>query len=168
RGRAPRSRSVPRTSTPSRSAVISTPASTGSYILAGSSRTRSASVPASCEVVAVRSMTATVRPTPDSLDAARSRPASRQRATPFIWWWCSSHASTHSFGCMSLNRRALLIAGGALAAGAVGTMLPGIAFADGTDGTEQTITVTGRFEPGAPDWYYLPVEVPRGVAELTV
>src|SRR5262249_30801779 len=50
----------------------------------------------------------------------------------------------------------------------VGTMLPGIAFADGTDGSEQTITVTGRFEPGAPDWYYLPVDVPHGVAELSV
>jgi hypothetical protein len=66
---------------------------------------------------------------------------------------------------MSINRRALLIAGGALAAG---QMLPGIAFADGTAGSAQTITVTGRFEPGAPDWYYLPVEVPREVAELTV
>ena len=64
---------------------------------------------------------------------------------------------------MSINRRALLIAGGALAAG---QMLPGIAFADGTDGTEQTITVTGRFEPGAPDWYYLPVQVPPGVNQI--
>ena len=69
---------------------------------------------------------------------------------------------------MGINRRALLKAGGVLAAGAVGTMLPGVAFADGTDGSQQTVTVTGRFEPGAPDWYYLPVEVPSGVARLDV
>jgi hypothetical protein len=28
--------------------------------------------------------------------------------------------------------------------------------------------ITGRFEPGAPDWAYLPVEVPDGVRELAV
>ncbi|HEV2824035.1 MAG TPA: phosphoesterase, partial [Actinomycetota bacterium] len=28
--------------------------------------------------------------------------------------------------------------------------------------------ITGRFEPGVPDWVYLPVEVPGGVRELAV
>ncbi|AHH93679.1 CehA/McbA family metallohydrolase [Kutzneria viridogrisea] len=67
-----------------------------------------------------------------------------------------------------VNRRALLRAGGVLAAGAAGAMLPAVAFATGSDGTELTRTVTGRFEPGAPDWYYLPVEVPSGVNEIGV
>lgn len=33
---------------------------------------------------------------------------------------------------------------------------------------EQTRTVSGRFEVGAPDWVYLPVEVPAGVREIAV
>jgi hypothetical protein len=33
---------------------------------------------------------------------------------------------------------------------------------------EETRVVTGRLEPGAPDWVYLPVDVPRGVRELSV
>lgn len=34
--------------------------------------------------------------------------------------------------------------------------------------SEQTQVITGRFEPGAPDWAYLPVEIPRGVREISV
>ncbi|KAA2262253.1 phosphoesterase [Solihabitans fulvus] len=69
-----------------------------------------------------------------------------------------------------LGRRALFLAGGAIAAvGAIEAFLPSVAFAESTDGTaDQTRTVTGRFEPGAPDWYYLPVEVPSGVREIEV
>jgi hypothetical protein len=33
---------------------------------------------------------------------------------------------------------------------------------------EETLVAHGRFQPGAPDWVYLPVELPEGVAELTV
>jgi hypothetical protein len=33
---------------------------------------------------------------------------------------------------------------------------------------EETRVVTGRLEVGAPDWVYLPVDVPRGVRELSV
>jgi len=33
---------------------------------------------------------------------------------------------------------------------------------------DETRTITGRFEPGAPDWVYLPVEVPPGVREIAV
>jgi predicted metal-dependent phosphoesterase TrpH len=33
---------------------------------------------------------------------------------------------------------------------------------------EETRVLTGRLEPGAPDWVYLPVEVPGGVRELAV
>jgi hypothetical protein len=68
-----------------------------------------------------------------------------------------------------LNRRSLLRAGGVLAAGAAATMLPGVAFAEPATGTgQQTRTVTGTFGPDIPDWYYLPVEVPRGVNRIDV
>src|SRR5262249_3414007 len=30
------------------------------------------------------------------------------------------------------------------------------------------VTLSGRFEPGAPDWAYVPVEVPEGVREISV
>jgi hypothetical protein len=66
-----------------------------------------------------------------------------------------------------LTRRTLLATSGALAAG---TMLPGIAFADpAPDATgEQTRTVTGTLPPDVDDWFYLPVDVPRGVREIEV
>ncbi len=40
-------------------------------------------------------------------------------------------------------------------------------FAHRQDG-EETLVAHGRFEPGAPDWVYLPVELPDGVVELAV
>jgi hypothetical protein len=69
-----------------------------------------------------------------------------------------------------LTRRGLLATGGALAAGA---FLPTIAFAEpksgGTQtGGTQTKTITGTLEPDAADWYYLPIQVPRGVAQIAV
>ncbi|GAB2965386.1 CehA/McbA family metallohydrolase [Amycolatopsis acidiphila] len=68
-----------------------------------------------------------------------------------------------------LTRRNLLRAGGVLAAGAAVNLLPGVAFADPGPGTsQQTKTVTGTFAPDIPDWYYLPVEVPRGVSQIDV
>jgi predicted metal-dependent phosphoesterase TrpH len=68
-----------------------------------------------------------------------------------------------------LTRRNLLRAGGVLAAGAAVNLLPGIAFADPAPGvSQQTKTVTGTFAPDIPDWYYLPVEVPRGVSQIDV
>ena len=33
---------------------------------------------------------------------------------------------------------------------------------------DETRTITGRFDPGAPDWVYLPVDVPPGVREIAV
>jgi hypothetical protein len=66
------------------------------------------------------------------------------------------------------SRRALLITSGAVAAG---TMLPGVAFAE-PDGAErtgaETRTVTGTLPPDVADWFYLPVDVPRGTRELEV
>lgn len=62
-----------------------------------------------------------------------------------------------------MSRRALLASSGVLAAG---TMLPGIAFAEGTG--DQTRTISGTLAPDVPDWYYLPVDVPRGVREIEV
>ncbi|WP_460402673.1 CehA/McbA family metallohydrolase [Actinophytocola sediminis] len=71
----------------------------------------------------------------------------------------------------TMNRRDLLAKSGVLAV-AAGAMLPGVAFAepaapDGATG-EQTRTVTGTLRPDVPDWYYVPVDVPRGVRELEV
>lgn len=71
-----------------------------------------------------------------------------------------------------LSRRNLLRAGGILTAGAAANMLPGVAFAEPTPdaaaGTTQTRSVTGHFAPGNPDFYYLPVQVPRGVNQIDV
>ena len=68
-----------------------------------------------------------------------------------------------------LSRRALLRAGGILAAGAAMSVLPGVAFAAPASGTgTQTKTVTGTFPPDIPDWYYLPVQVPPGVNQIDV
>jgi hypothetical protein len=68
-----------------------------------------------------------------------------------------------------VSRRNLLLAGGALAAGAATIVLPGMAFADPGTGTgQQTKTVTGTFAPDTPDWFYLPVEVPHGVNQIDV
>ncbi|VVJ18535.1 putative secreted protein [Amycolatopsis camponoti] len=68
-----------------------------------------------------------------------------------------------------LSRRALLRASGVAAAGAALGMLPGVAFADQPGGTgSQTRTVTGTLKPDVPDWYYLPVDVPRGVRQIDV
>ncbi|RSM75526.1 phosphoesterase [Kibdelosporangium aridum] len=33
---------------------------------------------------------------------------------------------------------------------------------------DQAWTITGAFDPGAPDWHYLPVEIPEGVREIEV
>jgi len=41
-------------------------------------------------------------------------------------------------------------------------------FAAAATAGEETRTVTGRFEIGAPDWVYLPVEVPAGVRQIEV
>src|SRR5437764_14000593 len=61
-----------------------------------------------------------------------------------------------------LSRRSLLFAGTAAAAM---TLLPGVSFAEEAGG-QQTKTVTGTFPPDIPDWFYLPVDVPRGVKQI--
>nr|WP_254896685.1 CehA/McbA family metallohydrolase [Amycolatopsis sp. Hca4] len=63
------------------------------------------------------------------------------------------------------SRRTLLRAGGVAAAAG---MLPGVAFAGQPGGTSRTQTVTGTLAPDVPDWYYLPVDVPRGVRQIDV
>ncbi len=79
-----------------------------------------------------------------------------------------------------MSRRTLLASSGVLAVGAAGAILPGIAFAepepepkpdpggDAKQTGDQTKSITGTLEPGVPDWYYLPVDVPRGVREIEV
>ncbi|MZD05290.1 phosphoesterase [Streptomyces sp. SID5785] len=61
------------------------------------------------------------------------------------------------------GRRALLVTGAA-AALTLGTM----SFASAAEGSQSTRTLTGTLPPGAPDFVYLPVEVPAGVREIHV
>ncbi|WP_093419223.1 CehA/McbA family metallohydrolase [Saccharopolyspora flava] len=63
-----------------------------------------------------------------------------------------------------MSRRGFLAASGAVAAV---NLLPGVAFSAQAGG-ERTSTATGTLPPGVEDWFYLPVEVPEGVAELEV
>ncbi|MFD4648380.1 CehA/McbA family metallohydrolase [Streptomyces sp. NPDC058441] len=68
-----------------------------------------------------------------------------------------------------MGRRALFVTGAATA-----LTLSSVSFAsaaDGrtpADGTKATKTVRGTLPPGAPDFVYVPVEVPRGVREIHV
>jgi predicted metal-dependent phosphoesterase TrpH len=56
-----------------------------------------------------------------------------------------------------------------VAAGAAMNLLPGVAFGVPASGAAQeTKTVTGTFAPDIADWFYLPVEVPRGVNRIEV
>jgi hypothetical protein len=48
-----------------------------------------------------------------------------------------------------------------------GVTVEPLRFAAAAEG-EETKVARGRFQPGAPDWVYLPVEVPAGVRELAV
>lgn len=56
------------------------------------------------------------------------------------------------------------------AAGLAGTalVLEPVEFAAAAAGGEEVREVTGRLEPGAPDWVYLPIDVPPGVREIAV
>ncbi|MEV8480043.1 CehA/McbA family metallohydrolase [Streptomyces sp. NPDC051173] len=66
-----------------------------------------------------------------------------------------------------MHRRELLRIG----AGTAGALtLEGVTFAraDARSGGEESRKVTGRLPAGAPDYVYLPVEVPHGVRELAV
>ncbi|HEY2297709.1 MAG TPA: CehA/McbA family metallohydrolase [Jatrophihabitans sp.] len=64
-----------------------------------------------------------------------------------------------------LSRRAVL--GGVLATGLALTLEP-LTFASARTTGTQTRTITGHLDPGAADWVYLPVDVPRGVRQIDV
>lgn len=64
-----------------------------------------------------------------------------------------------------MNRRLFLQV--AATAGAAVVLDP-VPFAAAAGTAEETRVVTGRLETGAPDWVYLPLDVPRGVRELSV
>ncbi|RAJ67084.1 hypothetical protein K378_02450 [Streptomyces sp. Amel2xB2] len=54
-------------------------------------------------------------------------------------------------------------------AGATGALtLSGVSFARAADGSEKSRTVKGHLPTGAPDFVYLPVDVPSGVREIEV
>jgi predicted metal-dependent phosphoesterase TrpH len=67
----------------------------------------------------------------------------------------------------SLSRRGFLAA--ATVAGAAGVaILAPVRFASAATGATQTRTINGHFDIGAPDFVYVPVEVPNGVAQIDV
>lgn len=72
-----------------------------------------------------------------------------------------------------MNRRDVLRMSAAAGAGGMFT-LEGMSFAHGAEGAEprssgeDSRTVRGHLPTGAPDWVYLPVEVPWGVREIAV
>ncbi|WP_217206581.1 CehA/McbA family metallohydrolase [Streptomyces sp. AC550_RSS872] len=66
-------------------------------------------------------------------------------------------------GHAGLGRRALFVTGAA-AALTLGT----VSFASAADGNQETRTVRGTLPPGAPDFVYVPLEIPSGVREIKV
>ncbi|MFI9822907.1 CehA/McbA family metallohydrolase [Streptomyces sp. NPDC052013] len=64
-----------------------------------------------------------------------------------------------------IGRRAVFVTGAAAA-----LTLGSVSFASaaGRDGGQETRTVRGTLEPGAPDFVYVPVDVPSGVREIKV
>ncbi|MCX4644835.1 MULTISPECIES: CehA/McbA family metallohydrolase [unclassified Streptomyces] len=71
-----------------------------------------------------------------------------------------------------MGRRALFVTGAAtaltLSSVSFASAADGRTPADGTKATKTTQTVKGTLPPGAPDFVYVPVEVPRGVREIHV
>ncbi|MBO2454394.1 PHP domain-containing protein [Actinomadura barringtoniae] len=57
---------------------------------------------------------------------------------------------------------------GTAAAGMAAVVMDPMGFAQGAAGSEQTKTLTGHIDYGAPDWVYVPVDVPDGVNRITV
>lgn len=66
-----------------------------------------------------------------------------------------------------LTRRRFLQAAGVATATGAATFLAPMRFAEAASGSE-THTITGHLPTGAPDFVYLPVQVPRGVRQLDV
>lgn len=67
-----------------------------------------------------------------------------------------------------ISRRQALLAGGAALGGAVLTLDP-VDFALAAESASPVSrTISGRLAPGAADWLYLPVQVPRGIARIDV
>ncbi|MFF1756209.1 CehA/McbA family metallohydrolase [Streptomyces sp. NPDC058266] len=71
-----------------------------------------------------------------------------------------------------MGRRALFVTGAAtaltLSSVSFASAADGRTPADGTKATKSTQTVKGTLPPGAPDFVYVPVEMPRGVREIHV
>jgi hypothetical protein len=64
-----------------------------------------------------------------------------------------------------MDRRQLLVIGAA--AGAAAVVLDPVSFAY-ADAGGQSRTLTGHIPYGAPDWVYIPVEVPDGINRISV
>lgn len=66
------------------------------------------------------------------------------------------------------RREVLRLSAGAGAGAASALTLGGVGFAHAASGSEESRTVRGHLHTGAPDFVYLPVEVPTGVREIAV
>ncbi|GAA1894011.1 CehA/McbA family metallohydrolase [Asanoa iriomotensis] len=66
----------------------------------------------------------------------------------------------------TVNRRQLLLT--AVSAGAASVVLDPVSFASATGPGPQTRTLSGTIAYGAPDWVYIPVDVPSGVNRISV
>jgi hypothetical protein len=71
-------------------------------------------------------------------------------------------------GSRELSRRDVLRAGAAAGLAGAAVTLDPLRFAAASTAGEQTRAISGRFDVGAPDWVYLPVDVPAGVQQITV
>jgi hypothetical protein len=67
---------------------------------------------------------------------------------------------------MTIDRCQLLLT--AAATGAAAVVLDPVGFAVAAPGGERTESRTGTIAYGAPDWVYLPIEIPAGVNRITV
>ncbi|MGH3312069.1 MAG: CehA/McbA family metallohydrolase [Streptomyces sp.] len=68
-----------------------------------------------------------------------------------------------------MDRRGVLRMSAVAGAGAASVFTPdGVSFARAESGAEDTRTIRGHLPTGAPDFVYLPVEVPTGVREIAV
>ncbi|MEV0718230.1 CehA/McbA family metallohydrolase [Asanoa sp. NPDC050611] len=66
----------------------------------------------------------------------------------------------------TVNRRQLLLT--AASAGAASVVLDPVSFASATGPGPRTRTLSGTIEYGAPDWVYVPLDIPAGVNRISV
>src|SRR5262245_37885350 len=79
---------------------------------------------------------------------------------------CQRRPSGTETAMSGVDRRQFLVT--AATVGAAAVVLDPISFAEAAAPSSQTATITGHIEYGAPDWVYIPVEVPHGANRISV